>query len=116
MIDTPKIFKNIIIASFFFLCFVYLGVEAKEIFTPPGIEIYSPANNLVINGQLVKIEGKIDLGAKVSINGKSILANNEGFFNEEIGLQPGANIIKISANKKYSKTNVVYRKVLVVEE
>jgi transcriptional regulator with XRE-family HTH domain len=113
---TPKIVKNIIIFLVFILCFAYLGVEAKGVFNPPPLEIYNPTNNTVIQGQKIEIVGKTDSGVNISINEKNILTDNDGNFKEEINLQSGVNVIKISANKKYSKTNTIQRRVLVVED
>ncbi len=97
---TPKFFKNIATLFVFLFSFVYLGVEAKEVFGPPQIDILSPVNNLIFNEYTLKVEGKAEKGAKIFINNKSILTDNEGRFEEKIILKPGVNIIKISAKKK----------------
>ncbi|NCF74873.1 MAG: hypothetical protein GWO87_00070 [Xanthomonadaceae bacterium] len=113
---TPKFFKNIAIIAIFLLCFTYLGAEAKNIFNPPQIEIIYPPNNLVIEKQIITIKGRVEKGANVFINNKNVLTNIDGIFTENIILQSGINIIKITANKKYSKTNIIFRKILVVKE
>jgi hypothetical protein len=113
---TSKIVKNIIIFLVFVMCFTYLGVEAKGVFDPPSLEIYNPDNNTVIDGQKIEIIGKTESGVNISINKKNILTDNEGNFKEEVNLQSGVNIIKVSASKKYSKTNTIQRRVLVVED
>ncbi|MBT4277125.1 hypothetical protein HOD96_00035 [Candidatus Falkowbacteria bacterium] len=112
---TPKILKNLFIAIIFLLCFTYLGVEAQEIFNPPNLEIFEPNNNFTTNEKSITIKGSSCKEAKIYINDKGILAESNGDFTETIGLQMGVNIIKIEASKKYSQTNTVYRKVLVVE-
>ncbi len=110
-----NILKNIVIAFIFLLCFAYLGVEAMDALSSPNIKIYSPDDNMVLNTRSVFIEGEVDGLAKVYINDKEILTNNAGIFAEDINLHSGVNIIKFSANKKYGKPSIVYRKVLVVE-
>ncbi len=112
---TPKIVKNIIIFLVFVMCFAYLGVEARGIFDPPLLEIHNPTNNTVIQGQKIEITGKTDPGVNIAINEKNILTDNDGNFKEEVNLQSGVNMIKVSASKKYSKTNIIHRRVLVVE-
>ncbi|MCD4706048.1 helix-turn-helix domain-containing protein [bacterium] len=112
---TPKILKNIAIVTAFLLCFTYLGAEAKNIFNPPQIEIFYPPNNLVIEKQVIEIKGVAEKGAEISINDKDILTDVEGNFAKDVCLRSGVNVIKITANKKYSKTNVIFKKVLVVE-
>ena len=113
---TPKIVKNIIVFLVFVMCFAYLGVEAKGVFDPPPLEIYNPTNNTVVDGQKIEITGKTDAGVNIAINEKNILTDNDGNFKEEINLQSGVNTITVSANKKYSKTNIINRRVLVVED
>lgn len=115
-IVAPKIFRNIAIAAVFLLCFCYLSGEAKNISKPPILNIISPQNNLSINEQSIKIIGETDRGSQIFINDKLIIANNEGRFSENINLQIGVNVIKIAVKKKYTKENVVYRKILVVKE
>lgn len=112
---TPKIFKNIAIVVVFLLCFTYLGAEAKNIFNPPQIEIFYPPNNLVIEKQVIEIKGVAEKGAEIFINDKDILTDVDGNFTKDVCLRSGVNIIKITANKKYSKTNIIFKKVLVVE-
>lgn len=113
---TPKFFKNLVVILIFLFCFSYLGVEAKNVFDPPRLEIFEPSNNLVLNEQIIKITGRTEPGSKLAINDEKILIDNEGNFSENINLQPGVNVVKISANKKYGKTNISYVKVLVVED
>ncbi|MCK5459954.1 helix-turn-helix domain-containing protein [Candidatus Parcubacteria bacterium] len=115
-IVAPKIFRNITIAAVFFLCFCYLSGEAKNISKPPALNIYSPLNNLVTSEQSIKIIGETDRGSQIFINDKLIIADSEGKFSENINLQIGVNIIKIVVKKKYTRENVVYRKVLVIDE
>ena len=112
----PKIFRNIIIATVFFLCFCYLSGEAKNISKPPELNIYSPLNNFATSEQSIKIIGEADRGSQIFINDKLIIADIEGKFSENINLQTGVNVIKIGVKKKYTKENIIYRKVLVVKE
>ncbi|MEA2088234.1 MAG: helix-turn-helix domain-containing protein [Patescibacteria group bacterium] len=112
---TPKILKNIAVVAAFLLCFTYLGAEAKNIFNPPQIEIFYPLNNLVVEKQIIEIKGITEKGADISINDRNILTDVDGNFAKNICLRSGVNIIKITANKKYSKTNIIFRKVLVVK-
>lgn len=112
----PAFYKNVIVGLIFIFCFTYLGVEAKSVFDPPMLEVISPINNTVINERLVEIKGKTESETNLFINDKQVLTDNDGNFSENISLQSGVNILKISASKKYSKTNIIYKKVLVVEE
>lgn len=111
----PKILKNIIIAFVVFLCFFYLSGEAKNISKPPALNICAPANNLITSEQSIEIIGETEHGSQIFINNKLIIADDKGKFSENINLQTGINIIKIGVKKKYTKENIIYRKVLVTE-
>ena len=111
----PKILKNIIIAFVVFLCFFYLSGESKNISKPPALNICAPANNLITSEQSIEIIGETEHGSQIFINNKLIIADDKGKFSENINLQTGINIIKIGVKKKYTKENIIYRKVLVTE-
>jgi hypothetical protein len=51
--------------------------------------------------------------AEVMINGELVLTNTAGYFIKKINLKSGLNTISISAQKKYSRKNLVEKKILV---
>ncbi len=93
----------------------YLGFEVKKITTPPNLEIFEPTDETIVKNPVHSINGKGEKETRIKINGESIMPNADGTFKEEIDLQRGLNIIKISASKKYSKENVIYRKIIFEE-
>jgi len=112
-IITPKLIRNIIIGVIIVGCLLYLGLEVKRIIAPPFLEISAPSDFITIEDTSVVITGKTEPEATVTINNQEVFLNSEGLFEEEIDLQEGVNIIKISAKKKRSEENTVYRNVLV---
>lgn len=93
----------------------YLGFEIKTIAKSPILEIFEPTDATVVTNPLLLISGKSEKESRIKINGEPIMPNADGTFKEEVDLQRGLNIIKISASKKYSKENIIYRKIIFNE-
>lgn len=110
---TPKIFHRLLIVAVIVVFLVYLAWELKRIITPPFLVIDQPANNLITKDYSVEIMGSTEQEAKLVINGQELMANKDGHFSKRLDLKAGVNTITISAEKKYSKPNVVYLQVLV---
>jgi hypothetical protein len=52
----------------------------------------------------------------VKINDQGIQIDAEGNFRESVSLKNGLNVIKISAARKRSRENIVYRQVILTEK
>lgn len=115
-IVTPRIIEivGIILAITIFL--VYLGFEINNIFAPPPLSISSPLDNLVTEKPTVEVVGQTEKEVKIKINDQEIQSDAGGNFHESVSLQPGLNIIKISAVKKRSRENIIYRQIILTEK
>ncbi len=108
-----NIFKKSLIGIVLIIFLFYVFFEVKNIISPPILIIHEPSDNLILSESIIKIIGKTDIGANVSINDQEIFKNSDGSFNKIINLQPGLNLIKISAQKKHSREIIKYRKIMV---
>ncbi len=113
---TPKIIRNLLVGLVIIIILLYLGLEFNKTISPPFLEIENPSSDVVTSEKTITIKGKAEKESRVEINGQEIFKNTEGNFSEEIYLEKGINIIKITAKKKRSQENIVYIKVLVEEE
>ncbi len=110
----PRIIKNILLVSLILACFLYLGFYLNKTISQPKLVIQNPASDtLSVSDKTIKINGSTHPEARVFINNKSILKDNQGNFSETINLKKGLNVITISAKKKYSQLNVVKKQILV---
>lgn len=112
-LSIPKIFKNLIISVSVIMCVLYLGIFINKIISPPYLEIFYPQKDLTINATSLTITGKTDKMATVIINGKTVLISKTGDFSQKINLKSDVNTITIIANKKYSKKQIIIRKIIV---
>jgi len=113
LIVTPRL-VSVILTSIVVIGFlVYLGFEVNNIFSPPKLEVFGPADNFVTEKPMIEISGKTESEVTIKINDQEIERKQDGVFSEIISLSPGSNIIKVSASKKRSKENVIYRRVIL---
>lgn len=112
-LSLPRIIKNIIIVLIVLICISYLGFYVKNIISPPPLEIISPNDNFTTSSKHITILGKTDKKASITVNDENVLIDPSGNFSKKINLKDGVNTITITARKKYSKTHIIDRLVLV---
>src|SRR3989338_1091553 len=110
---TPKLIRNFVLAGLLIIFLAYLGFKVKGMFAPPWLDIYSPTQNLVTAENIIAISGQTQKETILKINGQKVLADNSGLFSETVVLQPGTNLIEITAQKKHGQPTKIYRQVVV---
>ncbi len=112
----PKILRNTLAVIVVLFFFAYLGSYLNGVFSPPELKILSPEkDSLITEEKNINILGKTQPETEVFINNRAILSCNDGFFEKEINLKQGVNIITIKAQKKYGQKKVVKKQVLAKE-
>ncbi len=112
LVITPK---KLTIAGIFLaaLCVViYIGWQVNILTAAPKIELFSPIDNTETKESSIVIEGKTNAGSDVFINDIPIGVDPEGSFSEEVSLQDGINLIKISSKNKLDKKTEITRTVI----
>ncbi len=110
---TPNRVRAILISVIIFILLAYFGFQFSRIFRPPELIINQPEENLITQTNFIEVSGQTEKEARVFINEKEVFLDQNGEFKATLDLQKGLNIIKISAVKKHSKENVIFRQVLV---
>lgn len=95
--------------------FAYVGFHIYGLIAPPRLDIFSPEQGLTTLINNIEVRGKTAPGAVVEINGSSIAPPQSGEFRHLLVLDPGINNITISARKRYSRTAVIERQVLILQ-
>lgn len=104
----PRIIKGLMLGIIATALLGYLGWNIRQIFQPPEITVYSPQNQETVRESIVEVRGKTERGATVFINDQQVLLDKTGAFGEEVGLQKGINLIKITGVKRYSKERTIW--------
>lgn len=112
-IVTPRLIEISIAAIFVLALLTYLGFEINNIFSPPDLFLLGPENNLTTEDPTITVSGYTEKEVNVKINDQTIQTDSSGNFNEIISLKTGLNIIKVSASKKRSRENIIYRQVIL---
>ncbi|PLX22065.1 hypothetical protein C0584_00885 [Candidatus Parcubacteria bacterium] len=112
-LSLPALFRNIFILMIVASFFTYLAYSFQDIRSAPELVLIQPAEDFITEEKSIIIEGYTENDAEISINGESILVNLDSSFKKELKLKEGINEIIIEASKKYGKTNIIKRQILV---
>ncbi len=113
---TPGKFLLFLIVGLVTLFFSYLGLQYRQIQSPPRITLETPADNAVTGTRKIELLGTTDPDATVTVNGVSVLVRSDGKFFDQVSLEPGKNTITIVASSRFGKTSTVTRLVLFQNE
>lgn len=97
---TPKMF---LFGAFFLVIavFIFIGYNQNAQFnSPPSLQIVSPSNNDLIDGDKIVLKGVVSKGSDVFINSRILEKTSSGEFSENILLHKGINKFVITAINK----------------
>lgn len=100
----PAILRRAFIIVIVLAVLVFFGIKVEQIFTPPTLNITYPQDGSVIESKHITISGKSEPEVELVVNNKEIFVSSDGSFSAEIDLQKGLNLIKITAKKRYSRS------------
>lgn len=105
-------FMRLGLLAFFLILAAYAYYEAHGVLEGPVITISGRA--METSQPLIRIQGKAERIASLSMNGTAISVSENGEFDEPYLLAPGYNRIVLDARDKYGKTServieIIYR-------
>ena len=89
----------------------YMGFQYVKFVSPPPLTVIEPKQDAAVKLSGVKVSGKTDSDATVSVNNQPVLVNEDGSFGVEIQIFEGTKEIVISATSRAGKETVVRRKI-----
>ncbi len=111
-IVTPRL----VIAGAFLLILglvvAYLTAQFSTLAAAPKLSVDAPPGDLVVEGSVLTVAGKVAGGADVTINDSPVLTDANGGFSNQLALQDGLNTIKVVATNKLGKSTSVTRSIL----
>jgi cytoskeletal protein RodZ len=102
----------LILAVFFVFTIGYIFWQVSAAFSPPEIILTSPTDDLALNQASVMVSGHTEINVDLTINGQTVYPNEEGYFDQEISLKEGLNIIQVRVVNGMGKISSITRKVL----
>ncbi|MFA5954307.1 MAG: helix-turn-helix domain-containing protein [Patescibacteria group bacterium] len=109
----PMFWRRFAASIFVVALAVYLGSELFVMAAPPRLEVQQPMPGTVVTSADMIISGVAAADASVSVNGQLVVASSNGSFSIPVTLGPGPNSIRIVAEKRYGRPNVVERQVFL---
>ncbi len=110
---TPSKALGAVVVTLIFAFFGYLWFEYSFLVGAPFLEVSSPPNQVTIENDFVKVEGKTDPEAKVSINNQEIQVDLSGKFTQDIKLTESVNNIVVTSTGKSGQSAKVERTVFL---
>lgn len=95
----------------FLLVISYLIFQYKRFVSPPNLVINLPEENQTIKQNKVKVFGKTDSDAVITVNNQPVLTSSEGDFEVEIQITKETNEITIKAVSRSGKETVIRRNI-----
>ena len=111
---TPNKVLNSVFVLAVIIFISYIVIQYSSVFSSPKLEIISPENDDTISVPAIKISGKTEKDATVSINGSFAPVDESGNFDYEYLLTEGKNNIEIIASFRLSPKNKINRTVRLI--
>ncbi len=115
LIITPKrlgLVLGIIVVA---LIFGYFWHQLSYLINPPFVKLSQPISDFTTSEKSVNVSGQTEPDVYLTINGREVYVNSEGYFKSTVSLDSGLNILKIEAKDRFGKTNIVTRNVVVTK-
>ncbi|MBI5229902.1 MAG: helix-turn-helix domain-containing protein [Candidatus Magasanikbacteria bacterium] len=94
----------------------YVGLQARNIFSPPPLVIENPLDGLVSSIASVQLMGHSLPETKIQVNGREMITDTKGAFVETLDLTPGMNTFTIVAIKKHGAKTIIVRNILLEQK
>lgn len=109
----PRSCKNLAIGIIIIFVIIFLIWRLDDLLGIPKIEISNPANDLIVNEDIINIKGTINnYRDKLLINNEEIFIAKDGKFEKEYHLAPGANAIEFRLKRFLGKEVSEVRRVV----
>ena len=88
-------------------------VEAWPLITGPELSIISPANNASFPSGIVTVEGKALRVAQLTLDGATVLHDQDGSFSSTLTFPHGSSILTFVATDRFGRTIRTRRTIFV---
>jgi hypothetical protein len=95
--------RHMVFALLFLVFAGYVGFQARFLVLGPQVKILTPENGSEVSSSLVSIEGIAKNAAWISLNGRQIFTDRNGFWSEELSVSPGTSILTVKTRDRYGR-------------
>ncbi len=90
----------------------YVVWQVQSFLRLPTLTLSEPTNGL-INGEYVRVAGRAETTATVTVNDAPVLLTKDGSFELQLRLHPGINVVRVEAKNAADRRRVIARDLLV---
>jgi len=105
MFPVKNLFKTSAISLFVIMIGIYGYFEMRDLIFGAKVEILRPLDGQTVTEQMVSVAGSVGQVSWITLNGRNILADESGNFEEYVALVPGLNILSIMTVDKFEREN-----------
>jgi len=95
--------KHISLAVLFALLVIYSGYQARTLIIGPRVWIESPEDGEVLQSRIVSMEGRAKNISWISLNGRQIFTDEEGYWDEELIVSEGISIMSVKVRDRFGR-------------
>lgn len=101
-------------SAFIFLLFLgYTGVRFISFVSAPELMLEKPENLTAVHEPLIQVRGSAEKESQLMINGRAIMLDKQGNFDEVLELAAGVNTLEFVVRDRFGKETKALRYVLV---
>ncbi|MBI1908316.1 helix-turn-helix domain-containing protein [Candidatus Uhrbacteria bacterium] len=102
-----------LLGLFALVVLAYFGWQFTGLVRAPEVVLYAPEDGMATDSALLAVRGEVVKGeATLAINGEAVIVNADNTFETTIDLERGLNVITVEAKRRYSRSAVIYRRVV----
>lgn len=105
--------RKIAVGILIILFIAFLVFEGRKLLLAPPLTLFSPPEDLITNDHKIQLVGQTDPGVRVTVNSTNVFPNEKGYFEDQIILQDGLNILDVKAIRRYARPRLIQRKIFV---
>lgn len=92
---------------------IYGLIEAWPLIAGPTISIFSPENNQTFQDGIVEVKGRAGRASSITLNGSSILRDQNGDFSSTLTFPRGGSILTFTVTDRFGRTVTATRSIFV---
>lgn len=113
LFNLPRVMTASMIAVVMAAVVGYFGWQVTELTRPPEVVLFAPDDGMATASALLPVHGEIVKGeVALTINDEPVIVNADNTFAMTVDLERGLNVIKVEAKRRYSRSAVIYRRVV----
>lgn len=110
---TPARLGFVLGGIFLLMVLAFFGLRLTKHISKPILSIEEPKNQSVFEIPIVQVRGQTEKESQLTVNGRELKIDQNGFFNEGVELPSGLNALEFITKNRFGKEDKEVRYILV---